>query len=144
MTNLFCIFVFVDLEEFFLFWSIDSNAFLFMLPQTSPAPPVRIALCESDGNKSVEVGEPVVLQCQVSEPNAEVSWYKEGIELHETAKQEMLAEGPIRQLTFQSAQLSDAGLYSCKTTDDAAQFHLEVKGDESHFYPLLFKETRDL
>lgn len=115
-----------------------------MLPQTSPAPPVRIALCESDGNKSVEVGEPVVLQCQVSDPNAEVSWYKDGIELREAAKQEMLAEGSIRQLTFQSAQLSHAGIYSCKTTDDAAQFHLEVKGDKSHFYPLLCKETYGL
>lgn len=104
-----------------------------MLPQTSPAPPVRIALSESDGNKSVEVGEPVVLQCQVSDPNAEVSWYKDGIELREAAKQEMLAEGSTRQLTFQSAQLSHAGIYSCKTTDDAAQFHLEVKGDKSHF-----------
>lgn len=115
-----------------------------MLPQTSLAPPVRVALCESDGNKSVEVGEPVVLQCQVSDPDAGVSWYKDGIELRETAKQEMLAEGSVRRLTFQSAQLSHAGTYSCKTTDDAAQFHLEVKGDKSHFYPLLCKETHNL
>lgn len=110
-----------------------------MLPQTSPAPPVTIALCDSDGNKSVEVGEPLVLQCQVSDPNAEVTWYKDGIELQEGAKQERLAEGSIRQLTFQSAQLHHAGIYSCKTTDDAVQFHLEVKGDKSHFYSLLTK-----
>lgn len=94
---------------------------------------MRIALCESDGSKTVEVGEPVVLHCQVSDPNAEVSWYKDGVELQQTAKQEMLADGSIRQLTFQSAQLSHAGIYSCKTTDDAAQFHLEVKGDKGHF-----------
>lgn len=110
-----------------------------MLPQTSPAPPVRISLCDSDGNKSVEVGEPVVLQCQVSDPDAKVSWYKDGVGLHEAAKQEMLAEGSIRQLTFQSARLSHAGIYSCKTTDDAAQFHLEVKGDNSCFHPLLLQ-----
>lgn len=102
---------------------------------------MRIARCESDGGKTVEVGEAVVLQCQVSDPNAEVSWYKDGIELRETAKQELLAEGSIRRLSFQSAQLSHAGSYSCKTTDDAAHFHVEVKGDEGHIYPLLCKET---
>lgn len=105
-----------------------------MLPQTSPAPPVTITLCESEKNKSVEVGEPIVLQCEVSDPNAEVTWYKDEIELHEADKQEMLAEGSTRQLTFQSAQLSHTGIYSCKTTDDAVQFHLEVKGDKGHFY----------
>lgn len=115
-----------------------------MLPQTSPAPPVTITLCESEKNKFVEVGEPIVLQCEVSDPSAEVTWYKDGIEQHEATKQEMLAEGSIRQLTFQSAQLSHTGIYSCKTTDDAVQFHLEVKGDKRHFYLLLCKQTHSL
>lgn len=94
---------------------------------------MRIARCESDGSRTVEVGEPVALQCQVSDPNAEVSWYKDGVELRETAKQEMLAEGSVRRLSFTAAQLTHAGIYRCKTTDDAAQFHLEVKGDNGHF-----------
>ncbi|XP_045909528.1 obscurin [Micropterus dolomieu] len=92
------------------------------------APPVRIAtLYETERNKSVEVGEPIVLQCEISDPNAQVTWYKDGIKLHEAVGQDMLAEGSIRTLAFQSAMLSHAGIYSCKTTDDAMQFHVDVK-----------------
>lgn len=112
-----------------------------MLPQTSPAPPVRItALCEAERNKSVEVGEPIVLRCEISDPNAQVTWYKDGIKLHEAAGQDMLTEGSIRILAFQSAMLSHAGIYSCKTTDDAMQFHVDVKGDKSCFNLLLCKQ----
>lgn len=108
-----------------------------MLPQTSPAPPVRIArLCEAERNKSVEGGEPLMLQCEISDPNGEVTWYKDGIKLLEAAGQDMLADGSIRTLTFRSATLSHAGIYSCKTTDDAVQFHVDVKGDKRCFHLL--------
>lgn len=106
-----------------------------MLPQTSPAPPVRITtLCEAERNKSVEVGESIVLQCEISDPNSRVTWYKDGIKLHEAAGQDILAEGSIRTLAFQSAMLSHAGIYICKTTDDAMQFHVDIKGDKSCFH----------
>uniref|UniRef100_A0A673B5N5 Obscurin-like protein 1 n=1 Tax=Sphaeramia orbicularis TaxID=375764 RepID=A0A673B5N5_9TELE len=78
-------------------------------------------------NKSVEVSEPISLQCEVSDPNAQVTWFKDGIKLHEAIGQDMLAEGSLRTLAFQSAMLSHAGIYSCKTTDDAVQFHVDVK-----------------
>lgn len=106
-----------------------------MLPQTSPAPPVRIArLCEAERNKSVEVGEPIMLQCEISDPNDDVTWYKDGLKLLEAAGQDVLADGSIRTLAFQSATLSHAGIYSCKTTDDAVHFHVDVKGDKSWFF----------
>lgn len=103
-----------------------------MLPQTSPAPPVRITtLCEAERNKSVEVGEPVVLRCEISDANAEVTWYKDGVKLQKAAEgQDMLAEGSMRTLAFKSAVLSNAGIYCCKTTDDAVQFHVDVQGDK--------------
>ncbi|XP_063743426.1 obscurin-like protein 1 isoform X2 [Eleginops maclovinus] len=92
------------------------------------APPVRITtLCEAERNKSVEVDEPIVLQCEISDPTAQVNWYKDGIKLREASGQDMLAEGSIRTLVFQSAMLSHAGIYSCTTTDDAVQFHVDVK-----------------
>lgn len=106
-----------------------------MLPQTSPAPPVRITTCcEAERNKSVEVGEPIVLRCEISDPNAQVNWYKDGINLREAAGQDILAEGSIRTLAIQSAMLSHAGIYSCKTTDDAMQFHVDVEGEKSCFH----------
>uniref|UniRef100_A0A8C4GKH5 Obscurin like cytoskeletal adaptor 1b n=1 Tax=Dicentrarchus labrax TaxID=13489 RepID=A0A8C4GKH5_DICLA len=92
--------------------------------------------------RSVEVGEPIVLRCEISDPNTQVTWYKDGIKLHEAAGQDMLAEGSIRTLAFQSAMLSHAGIYSCKTRDDAMQFHVDVKGDKSCFYVLLTRKRR--
>ncbi|XP_039883566.1 obscurin-like protein 1 isoform X12 [Simochromis diagramma] len=104
------------------------------------APPVRITrLCEAERNKSVEGGEPLTLQCEISDPNGEVTWYKDGIKLLEAAGQDMLADGSIRTLTFRSATLSHAGIYSCKTTDDAVQFHVDVKAP-----PLTFSEMSEV
>ncbi|XP_008299430.1 obscurin-like protein 1 isoform X8 [Stegastes partitus] len=101
------------------------------------APPVRITtLGETERNKSVEVGEPIVLHCEITDPNAQVTWYKDGIKLLEAAGQDMLAEGSIRTLAFQSAMLSHAGTYSCKTADDAMQFHVDVKAPPLTFSAL--------
>ncbi|XP_056244892.1 obscurin-like protein 1 isoform X7 [Seriola aureovittata] len=98
------------------------------------APPVTITtLCEAERNKSIEVGEPIVLRCEISDPNVQVTWYKDGIKLHEAAGQDMVAEGSIRTLVFQSAMVSHAGIYSCKTTDDAMQFHVDVKAPPLKF-----------
>lgn len=87
------------------------------------------ALCEADRRRSVDVDEPVVLRCEISDPNAQVTWYKDGIELREAAGQDIHAEGSVRTLAFPSVQLSHAGMYSCRTTDDEMQFHVDVKGD---------------
>ncbi|XP_026231794.1 obscurin-like protein 1 isoform X2 [Anabas testudineus] len=92
------------------------------------APPVTIAnICEAERNKSVEAGEPIVLRCEISDPNAQVTWYKDGMKLRETEGQDMLAEGSIRTLTYQSAMPTHAGIYSCKATEDAVHFHVDVK-----------------
>ncbi|XP_065818093.1 obscurin isoform X5 [Labrus bergylta] len=106
--------------------------------KTSPASPVRITtLCVAERNKCVEVGESIVLQCEISDPNAQVTWYKDGIKLPEAAGQDMLAEGSIRTLAFQSAMMSHAGIYICKTTDDAMQFHVDVKAPLLKFSALM-------
>ncbi|XP_036965245.1 obscurin-like protein 1 isoform X8 [Acanthopagrus latus] len=101
------------------------------------APPVTITtLGEAERNKSVEVGEPIVLRCEISDPNAHVTWCKDGIKLHDAAGQDMLAEGSIRTLAFQSVMPSHTGVYSCKTTDDEVQFHVDVKAPPQTFSAL--------
>ncbi|XP_029559436.1 obscurin-like protein 1 isoform X3 [Salmo trutta] len=98
------------------------------------APPVRITTpCEAERNKSVAAGGPIVLRCEISDPNAHVSWYKDGTLLHEENGLEMQSKGSIRTLDVESARLSDAGSYSCKTTDDAMQFHVDVKAPPPKF-----------
>nr|XP_046214261.1 obscurin-like protein 1 isoform X6 [Oncorhynchus gorbuscha] len=98
------------------------------------APPVRITTpCEAERNKSVAAGGPIVLRCEISDPNAHVSWYKDGMLLHEENGLEMQSKGSIRTLDVESARLSDSGSYSCKTTDDTMQFHVDVKAPPPKF-----------
>nr|XP_054602439.1 obscurin-like protein 1 isoform X8 [Nothobranchius furzeri] len=104
----------------------DDVAKLIVENQASPTPPVRITALH-ERNKSVEVGGPLVLQCELSDPNAQATWLKDGIKLLEASGLNVLAEGPVRMLAFQSVMLAHAGTYSCRTTDDAVQFHLDVK-----------------
>ncbi|XP_024864920.1 obscurin isoform X9 [Kryptolebias marmoratus] len=102
--------------------------------KATPSPSVTITtLLEAERNKSVEVGKPLMLQCEISDPNTQVSWLKDGLKLLEAAGQEMLEEGSRRILAVQSARLSHAGTYSCKTTDDAVQFHVDVKAPPQTF-----------
>lgn len=103
-----------------------------MLPQASPTLPVRIkTLQEAERNKAVEVGEPIELRCEISDPNAPVTWVKDGVKLSEESGQNLLTEGSVRTLAFQSAMPSHAGIYICKTSHDAVQFYVDVKGDHS-------------
>ncbi|XP_017285852.1 obscurin-like protein 1 isoform X3 [Kryptolebias marmoratus] len=114
-------------------WSGSVNANKVAVEAT-PSPSVTITtLLEAERNKSVEVGKPLMLQCEISDPNTQVSWLKDGLKLLEAAGQEMLEEGSRRILAVQSARLSHAGTYSCKTTDDAVQFHVDVKAPPQTF-----------
>ncbi|XP_034429709.1 obscurin-like protein 1 isoform X15 [Hippoglossus hippoglossus] len=120
----------VQSEEIYLSRTCDShwiNSFTTNKVAVEALPVTITTLCEAERNKSVEAGEPIVLQCEVSDPNAQVAWYKDGINLRDAAGQDMVAEGSIRTLAVRSAMPSHAGIYSCKTTDDAVQFHVDVK-----------------
>ncbi|XP_023192528.1 obscurin-like protein 1 isoform X9 [Xiphophorus maculatus] len=103
----------------------------------SPTLPVRIkTLQEAERNKAVEVGEPIELRCEISDPNAPVTWVKDGVKLSEESGQNLLTEGSVRTLAFQSAMPSHAGIYICKTSHDAVQFYVDVKAPPLTFAAL--------
>ncbi|XP_054908729.1 obscurin-like protein 1 isoform X2 [Poeciliopsis prolifica] len=106
----------------------DASAQYSVEVKASPTLPVRIkTLQEAERNKAVEVGEPVVLRCEVSDPSAPVTWAKDGVKLSEESGQNLLTEGSVRTLAVQSATPSHAGIYICKTSHDAVQFYVDVK-----------------
>ena len=77
----------------------------------------------------MEVGCPIVLQCVVSEPEAQVGWHKGGIQLFSDLGLEIDSEGDTRTLVVQSAEMSHSGVYSCTTEDDTMEFQVTIKGD---------------
>uniref|UniRef100_A0A3Q3ENL4 Ig-like domain-containing protein n=1 Tax=Labrus bergylta TaxID=56723 RepID=A0A3Q3ENL4_9LABR len=83
----------------------------------------------SEKNKLITVGCPIILQCEVSDPASQVSWFKDEVELFCKTGLDMKRGGSVRKLMIHSAKVSDAGLYSCSLADDVVTFHVDVEGD---------------
>ncbi|XP_026074723.1 obscurin-like protein 1 isoform X14 [Carassius auratus] len=98
------------------------------------APPVRfLVLPEDDRNKSIEAGSPIALQCELSDPLAQVSWYKDGVKLLPQSGLDFKSKGTKRQLIVQAAEFYHSGGYSCKTRGNAVHFNVEVKAPPVRF-----------
>ena len=73
-------------------------------------------------------GETLVLDCEVSRSNAEVTWKKNGEEVEDSRNITILEDGVMRQLTVHSLTMDDAGQYVCDAKDDVMDFHVKVQG----------------
>uniref|UniRef100_A0A673G2Y9 Obscurin like cytoskeletal adaptor 1b n=1 Tax=Sinocyclocheilus rhinocerous TaxID=307959 RepID=A0A673G2Y9_9TELE len=111
-------------EITFIAYGIRDSAALYI-----QAPLVKFTpLSEMDRNKFVEV----VLQCELSDPLAQVSWYKDGVKLLPQSGLDFKSKGTKRQLIVQSAEFYHSGVYSCKTRGDAVHFNVDVKGPNAN------------
>ncbi|NWI65969.1 OBSL1 protein, partial [Todus mexicanus] len=96
---------------------------------TVAAPQVRITpVPEPQQLQEVLAGLPVLLECQVSPPDAPVHWLKDGKAVVPTEVLAICSEGCLRRLHIPTAVLSDSGLYTCEAGDDAASFRVTVTG----------------
>ncbi|KAK2904772.1 hypothetical protein Q8A67_006571 [Cirrhinus molitorella] len=110
-------------EITFIAYGIRDSAALYI-----QAPLVKFTpLSEMDRNKFVEVGNPIVLYCELSDPEAPVRWYKNGVELQSMEGLHIQSEGTMRRIVIQSADFSHSGVYSCDAIDDVIRFNVEVE-----------------
>ncbi|XP_036425803.1 obscurin-like protein 1 isoform X8 [Colossoma macropomum] len=116
-------------EITFIAYGIRDSAALYI-----QAPLVKFTpLSEMDRNKFVEVGNPIVLYCELSDPEAQVRWYKNGIELHSVEGLHIQSEGTMRRIVIQSAEFSHSGVYTCDAIDDVIRFNVEVEAPKTNF-----------
>lgn len=102
----------------------------FVSVYTFAAPLVKFSpLSEMDRNKFVEIGNPIVLYCELSDPAAAVNWYKNGVELKTMEGLHIQSEGTMRRIVIQSAEFSHSGVYCCDAIDDVIRFNVEVEGE---------------
>lgn len=80
-------------------------------------------------NKFVEVGCPIMMQCEVSEASAQVYWHKGGQVLLPHTEYDIQSKDKLRTLLIKSAQMRHSGVYSCEAADDHIQFKVDVAGD---------------
>ncbi|XP_053352236.1 obscurin-like protein 1 [Clarias gariepinus] len=110
-------------EITFIAYGIRDSAALYI-----QAPLVKFTpLSEMDRNKFVEEGNPIVLYCELSDPEAPVRWYKNGVELQSVEGLHIQSEGTMRRIVIQSAEFSHSGVYSCDAIDDVIRFNVEVE-----------------
>lgn len=72
---------------------------------------------------------PLVLQCEISDPDAPVCWFKDGIQLQTKHGLVIQSEDSIRRMVVLTAELCHAGVYNCEAMDDVIKFKVYVKGD---------------
>ncbi|KAK1165526.1 hypothetical protein AOXY_G14087 [Acipenser oxyrinchus oxyrinchus] len=119
-------------EITFIAYGVRDSAMLYVQP-----PPVKFEfLPEMDRNKKIEAGSPVVLYCELSDANAQVHWYKDGVELHTQEGIHVQSEGTMRRLVIQSADFSHSGEYRCDAIDDVLKFNMEVEAPRVKFAAL--------
>uniref|UniRef100_A0ACB8FWB8 Uncharacterized protein n=1 Tax=Sphaerodactylus townsendi TaxID=933632 RepID=A0ACB8FWB8_9SAUR len=80
------------------------------------------------------------LECQVSRPNAEVTWYKNNQEIEPSKKYEIVSDGVYRKLIINDTEFDDEDIYTCDAIDDkcSAQFYVEEQSIN------IVKELRDV
>ncbi|XP_077473807.1 obscurin-like protein 1 [Stigmatopora argus] len=116
-------------EITFVAYGIRDSAALYI-----QAPLVKFSLMsEMDRNKFVEIGNPIVLYCELSDPAAPVNWYKNGMELQTTDGLHIQSEGTMRRIVIQSAEFSHSGVYCCDAIDDVIRFNVEVEAPSVRF-----------
>ncbi|XP_061923574.1 obscurin-like protein 1 [Entelurus aequoreus] len=128
-------------EITFIAYGIRDSAALYI-----QAPLVKFSpMSEMDRNKFVEIGNPIVLYCELSDPVTPVNWYKNGAELQTTDGLHIQSEGTMRRIVIQSAEFSHSGVYCCDAIDDVIRFNVEVEAPPVTFANIpeeeLFKST---
>ncbi|KAG7502030.1 obscurin 1 [Solea senegalensis] len=103
----------------------DGDSVFFQLTVTEA--PVRIV---SPSESEVELNhlssERLVLSCEISQPDAPVLWYKDGLEVEEGANLTLEVEGAQRRLVIPVSTVDDTGEYICDTEDDSVAFLVTV------------------
>ncbi|RWS15516.1 twitchin-like isoform X8, partial [Dinothrombium tinctorium] len=75
----------------------------------------------------VNENDTITLECELDDPDAPVTWYKDGQEVKPDKKVEIIAEGRKRKLVIKKCKLSDEGKYLCKTKGDETDCEVLVE-----------------
>lgn len=111
--------------------SISMALILFSCPAFPmlAIPVTNSTIFDVERTKSLEVGKPLELECEVADSTVPSCWYKDGKKLIPQNGWDIQSNGTSRKLIIPSAELLHSGLYSCETSDDTIHFTVDAKGD---------------
>ncbi|XP_069770989.1 obscurin-like isoform X13 [Narcine bancroftii] len=86
-------------------------------------------------DKEAEEGSTVILQCEITKPDADVKWRKGSMALNLSEKHEIRQKGSCVELLIHNLKPEDTGKYTCLSRDQETSAFLKV-----NVLPVLFKE----
>lgn len=72
--------------------------------------------------------ERLELSCEISQSDAPVHWYRDGLEVEEGPNLTLEVDGARRRLVIPFATVEDTGEYVCVTQDDSVAFLVTITG----------------
>ncbi|PNJ39222.1 OBSCN isoform 4 [Pongo abelii] len=82
--------------------------------------------------------EKVTLECELSRPNVDVRWLKDGVELRAGKTMAIAAQGACRSLTIYRCEFVDQGVYVCDAHDAQSSASVKVQG---RTYTLIYRRV---
>ncbi|KAL1022128.1 hypothetical protein UPYG_G00022490 [Umbra pygmaea] len=105
----------------------DTNGDSVFFQVTITEPPVKIVSpTESELELTSLASERLELSCEISHPDAQVRWYKDGLEVEESASVILEVHDARRTLVIPVTTLEDMGEYVCDTEDDSVTWLVTI------------------
>ncbi|XP_074757193.1 obscurin isoform X8 [Athene noctua] len=86
--------------------------------------PVRISKPLAD--ISVTQKDKATFECELSRPNVDVKWFKDGKELRQSKKVGIISQGNKRSLIIHKCEYEDKGTYTCEAAEEKTSATLKV------------------
>ncbi|XP_053913945.1 obscurin isoform X12 [Cuculus canorus] len=86
--------------------------------------PVRISKPLVD--TTVSQKDKVIFECELSRPNVDVKWFKDGKELRQSKKVGIISQGNKRSIVIHKCEYEDQGTYTCEAAGDKTSATLKV------------------
>ena len=102
----------------------NSNQNLVSFPVTKFNKPLKNV-------ETTEFEEAIDFVCEVSLPQAKVTWLKDGLPLEEGPKYTVVEEGPVRRLVVKDVAKQDEAGYTCVVGEQKTQAELFVESEYS-------------
>lgn len=110
-------------------WISPSLGWLIIIDLFCSEPPVQIIGNSGHTEHHMLVaGDDLILECEVSRPNATVQWLCNGKILKPDTRVQIDSYDVVRKLVLTELQPSDSGKYICDAIDDKLVTVVEVQG----------------
>lgn len=75
---------------------------------------------------TVTEDEAAELTCELSKPDVQVKWFKDGVEVTATEHVALVTDGTKRSMKIDRSVMDDAATYQCQIVTSAASSHAQL------------------